>query len=135
MSVVLVFYLAALLFWAVFEQGGSTLALFGDQLTRTELFGWSFQKDETDTTMDYRITTAAGADRPSGGILNTGGKFPSYATFYVVVEDVAARVAKAERLGAKALLPPTTAPNGLVFAQLHDPAGNQIGIFTPAPTS
>lgn len=100
-----------------------------------ELFGWSFQKDETDNTMDYRLITAAGADRPSGGVLNTGGRFPNYATFYVVVEDVAATVATAERLGAKALLPPTTAPDGLVFAQLHDPAGNQIGIFTPAPTS
>jgi hypothetical protein len=99
------------------------------------LFGWSFQKDETDTTTDYRLITAAGADRPSGGILSTGGKFPNYATFYVVVEDVAATVAKAERLGAKALLPPATSPNGLVFAQLHDPAGNQIGIFTPAPPS
>jgi predicted enzyme related to lactoylglutathione lyase len=52
----------------------------------------------------------------------------------LVVENVAATVAKAERLGAKALVPPTTAPDGLVFAQLHDPAGNQIGIFTPAPT-
>ena len=100
-----------------------------------ELFGWSFQKDETDTTVDYRLITAAGADGPSGGILNTGGRFPNYATFYVVVEDVAATVAKAERLGAKALLPPTTAPSGLVFAQLHDPAGNQIGVFKPAPTS
>jgi uncharacterized protein len=99
------------------------------------LFGWSFQKDETDTTTDYRLITAAGADRPSGGILSTGGRFPNYATFYVVVEDVAATVAKAERLGAKALLPPTSSPNGLVFAQLHDPAGNQIGIFTPAPPS
>jgi uncharacterized protein len=99
-----------------------------------ELFGWSFKKDETDSTMDYRMITAAGADRPSGGILGTGGQFPNYATFYVVVEDVAATVAKAERLGAKALVPPTTAPDGLVFAQLHDPAGNQIGIFTPAPT-
>jgi predicted enzyme related to lactoylglutathione lyase len=100
-----------------------------------ELFGWSSHKDESDTTMDYRLITAAKADRPSGGILNTGGKFPNYAIFYVLVKDVAATVAKAERLGAKALVPPTTAPDGLVFAQLHDPAGNQIGIFRPAPSS
>lgn len=98
-----------------------------------ELFGWTFQRDDSDDTMDYRMVTAPGAERPSGGLMNTGGKFPNYATFYVVVEDVAATVAKAERLGAKALLPPTTTPNGLVFAQLHDPSGNQIGIFTPAP--
>jgi POT family proton-dependent oligopeptide transporter len=42
LAVVGVFFLAALLFWAVFEQGGSTLALFGDRLTRNELFGWTF---------------------------------------------------------------------------------------------
>src|ERR671914_820053 len=70
-----------------------------------------------------------------GCVMSTGGRFPNYAAFYVVVEDVAATVAKAERLGAKALLPPTTAPDGLVFAQLHDPSGNQIGLFTPAPTA
>jgi predicted enzyme related to lactoylglutathione lyase len=99
-----------------------------------ELFGWTFQRDEADT-MDYRMVTTPGAERPSGGIMNTGGKFPNYATFYVVVEDVADAVAKAERLGAKALLPPTTDPSGLVFAQLHDPSGNQFGIFTPPPTS
>lgn len=32
-AAVLVFSLAALVFWAVFEQAGSTIALFGDQLT------------------------------------------------------------------------------------------------------
>ena len=99
-----------------------------------ELFGWTFDKDEDDAAMDYRMVTTPGGERASGGVMGTGGKFPNYATFYVVVEDVAATVAKAERLGAKALVPPTTTPAGLVFAQLHDPAGNQIGVFTPAPT-
>jgi predicted enzyme related to lactoylglutathione lyase len=100
-----------------------------------ELFGWTFRKDDSDPNMEYREVTAPGAELPSGGIMSTGGKFPNYATFYVVVEDVAATVAKAERLGGKVLVPPTTVPAGLVFAQVHDPAGNQIGIFTPAPTT
>jgi len=42
MAAVLVFSLAAMVFWAVFEQAGSTIALFGDQLTRTEIFGYAF---------------------------------------------------------------------------------------------
>ena len=37
-----VFFIAAMIFWAVFEQAGSTIALFGDQLTRTQIFGWNF---------------------------------------------------------------------------------------------
>ncbi len=41
-AAVLVFSLAAMVFWAIFEQAGSTISLFGDQLTRTEIFGWNF---------------------------------------------------------------------------------------------
>jgi len=41
-AAVLIFSLAALVFWAVFEQAGSTIALFGDQLTRTRIFGYEF---------------------------------------------------------------------------------------------
>jgi POT family proton-dependent oligopeptide transporter len=37
-----VFFLAAALFWSVFEQAGSTLNLFADRDTSTELFGWPF---------------------------------------------------------------------------------------------
>jgi POT family proton-dependent oligopeptide transporter len=37
-----VFFLAAALFWSLFEQAGSTLNLFGDRDTRTSVFGWSF---------------------------------------------------------------------------------------------
>ncbi len=37
-----VFFIAAVLFWAVFEQAGTSLTLFADELTRTEILGWSF---------------------------------------------------------------------------------------------
>jgi POT family proton-dependent oligopeptide transporter len=41
-AAVLVFSLAAVIFWAIFEQAGSTISLFGDQLTRTEVLGYRF---------------------------------------------------------------------------------------------
>ncbi|MGH7956062.1 MAG: peptide MFS transporter, partial [Opitutaceae bacterium] len=41
-AAILVFFVAAEIFWAIFEQSGSTIALFGDELTRTTLFGWNF---------------------------------------------------------------------------------------------
>ncbi len=41
-AAILVFSLAAIIFWAIFEQAGSTISLFGDQLTRTEIFGYKF---------------------------------------------------------------------------------------------
>lgn len=37
-----VFFIAAMLFWAIFEQQGSTIALFADKLTRNEIAGISF---------------------------------------------------------------------------------------------
>ena len=41
-AAILVFFIAAEIFWAIFEQSGSTIALFGDELTRTTIFGWNF---------------------------------------------------------------------------------------------
>jgi POT family proton-dependent oligopeptide transporter len=40
--VVLVLFVAAMIFWSVFEQAGSTLNLFAQRATRTEMFGFSF---------------------------------------------------------------------------------------------
>ncbi|MCA1563842.1 MAG: peptide MFS transporter, partial [Acidobacteria bacterium] len=37
-----VFFLAAAIFWSLFEQAGSTLNLFADRDTRTSVLGWSF---------------------------------------------------------------------------------------------
>ena len=40
--VIAVFFLAAALFWSLFEQAGSTLNLFADRDTRTTILGWSY---------------------------------------------------------------------------------------------
>lgn len=42
MAAVGVFFIAAMIFWAVFEQAGTTLSLFADALTRNEVLGISF---------------------------------------------------------------------------------------------
>jgi POT family proton-dependent oligopeptide transporter len=39
---VFVFFIAAMIFWAIFEQAGLTIALFADQLTRGEVAGLPF---------------------------------------------------------------------------------------------
>jgi POT family proton-dependent oligopeptide transporter len=39
---IIVFYIAASLFWGAFEQAGSTLNLFADRFTNNSLFGWEF---------------------------------------------------------------------------------------------
>lgn len=40
--VVLVLFIASMLFWSIFEQAGSTLNLFADRSTRNEVFGFEF---------------------------------------------------------------------------------------------
>jgi len=39
---IIIFYLAAALFWSSFEQAGSTLTLFADENTNNSAFGWAF---------------------------------------------------------------------------------------------
>ncbi|HEX9881404.1 MAG TPA: peptide MFS transporter [Hyphomicrobium sp.] len=41
-AAVFVFFIAAMVFWAIFEQAGITIALFADQLTRSEIAGFPF---------------------------------------------------------------------------------------------
>jgi proton-dependent oligopeptide transporter, POT family len=42
MAAIGVLFIAAMIFWAIFEQAGTTIALFADQLTRTEVAGVPF---------------------------------------------------------------------------------------------
>lgn len=40
--VIFILFVFSILFWMTYEQAGSSLTLFADRLTRTEIFGWSF---------------------------------------------------------------------------------------------
>ena len=42
LAAVFVFFIAAMIFWAIFEQAGITIALFGLELTRNTIGGWPF---------------------------------------------------------------------------------------------
>ncbi|HEY7059684.1 MAG TPA: peptide MFS transporter, partial [Vicinamibacterales bacterium] len=42
MAAIVIFFLAAVLFWGAYEQAGSTLNLFADRYTRLEVWGFSF---------------------------------------------------------------------------------------------
>jgi len=41
-AAILVFFIAAQIFWAIFEQAGSSMSLFADRLTNNQVFGLSF---------------------------------------------------------------------------------------------
>ncbi|MBI3685892.1 MAG: VOC family protein [Actinobacteria bacterium] len=95
------------------------------------LFGWSFTREEGE--VDYRLVSFGTGAPPSGGVRGHGGRMHSYAIFFVKVDDVAATVARSGQLGGQVLVPPTKDDEGLVFAQLTDPAGNAFGVYTEPP--
>ncbi len=57
--VVAVLFFASALFWSVFEQAGSTLNLFADRNTRTEVFGLSFPSSWFQSVNSFFIFTLA----------------------------------------------------------------------------
>jgi len=86
-----ILFIAATLFWSQFEQAGSTLNLFGDRATRTEIAGWIFPSSYYQALQPLFIITFApifawlwitlGSKEPSspakfaGGLLLVGGGF------------------------------------------------------------
>jgi POT family proton-dependent oligopeptide transporter len=54
-----ILFLAACLFWSQFEQAGSTLNLFGDRATRTQIFSWSFPSSYYQSLQPLFIITFA----------------------------------------------------------------------------
>jgi uncharacterized protein len=96
-----------------------------------DVFGWTFADDGMPG--GYRIVTTPDRDGLRGGLFPTGGDIPNYAVFVVRVADTAETCRRVEAAGGKVVAGPKEAPSGLTFAYLHDPAGNQLGVFTPAP--
>ena len=52
-------FFASALFWSVFEQAGSTLNLFADRNTRTEVFGLPFPSSWFQSVNSFFIFTLA----------------------------------------------------------------------------
>jgi predicted enzyme related to lactoylglutathione lyase len=88
-----------------------------------ELFGWHTQA----VPGDYVVIDTHAGGGINGGIGRTKNGQPSV-VFYVLDEDITARLAKAESLGAKTLTPVTEMPEVVTFATFLDPQGNAVGL-------
>ncbi len=93
------------------------------------LFDWSFP-DGAIPGYTYVDSNAAGAI--PGGIGPTQGGAP-LVTFFVGVDDVAATLAEAERLGGKIVQPATSVP-GVTFGLLAGPQGEVVGVAAQTPS-
>lgn len=95
----------------------------------TEAFGWSYDSDPA--IPGYRMVSAGDGIR--GGITKAQAGLPdTYAIFSMMVPDVAATCERIVELGGRVLTgPETVEQNGLVFANVADPEGNHLGLFSP----
>jgi predicted enzyme related to lactoylglutathione lyase len=96
----------------------------------SELFGWNFEQACT-SEMDYTIVKSN--DREIAGMMalppEDAKAPPSWGT-YVTVDDVDATASKAEKLGAKIVVPPQDIPQVGRFCVLRDPQGAFIAAIT-----
>ena len=89
----------------------------------SKLFEWRFEK----AGPGEMIRTGDDV----GGHINSLGHEPhNYTIFYIMVDDLAASIAKAESLGGKKLVGPVPVPGSGTFAWIADPEGNTIGVYT-----
>jgi predicted enzyme related to lactoylglutathione lyase len=89
-----------------------------------QLFGW---KVDASNPMNYGIVEAQDGRGTGGGISASQDGKPAV-TFYVEVDNPQAYLDKAVSLGGKVIMPVTTIPGMVTFAQFADPEGNVIGI-------
>jgi uncharacterized protein len=97
----------------------------------SELFDW---KIDANNPLEYgTIDTDAGGAGIPGGIWTAGDKagadLGDYVLVTVGVADIGSAVAKAEGLGAKAIVPKWEVPEGPTVAYLKDPEGHLFGLI------
>lgn len=96
-----------------------------------ELFGWEMNADNP---MKYGMVSREGNVNAEGAGIGggIGGGMPGYeghVTFYVEVPDIEEALQKAERLGGKRVMGPTTPPGAQIeLGQFTDPEGHLIGV-------
>ena len=100
----------------------------------SQLFDWEF---DTNSPVAPSVSEAGNygfvsSDDSIPGGIGGGVGYPTQAVFYVGVEDVAAALASAEKLGGTRVMGPEANPSGqLVVAHFRDPEGNLIGLAGP----
>ena len=103
-----------------------------------DLFGWDIKKYEGTVAggMEYWVVRTVPTDEqgmPSRPGVNGGlmaRMYPGQGIVnYINVEDVEDFAGKAERLGARVMMPKTPVPGMGWFAQLTDPDGNVFAIW------
>lgn len=89
----------------------------------SKLFGW---KIDADNALGYRRLETGSID---GGVWPTHEPGKATLQLFVEVPDIDARIARAQQLGARVLVPRTVLPDGDTMAILLDPAGLSVAML------
>ncbi|MCA9243968.1 MAG: VOC family protein [Phycisphaerales bacterium] len=90
----------------------------------SNLFEWQYQE------YGPAAMVAPQGGQGIGGHINAIGHEPhNYVTVYVQVDDIEAKLAEAEKLGGKCIVPKQEVPQMGWFAWIQDPEGNCIGLW------
>jgi uncharacterized protein len=93
------------------------------------LFGWTV---DADNPMGYRRIHTGSKEGIQGGIWPAPPQAPNFVQLFMAVEDVGASVKKAESLGARTVIPPTTLPEGDEMSVMLDPQGMSFAVWRRA---
>ena len=90
------------------------------------LFGW---KVDANNAMGYRQIDTGSTEGIQGGIWPAPPQAPDFVQLFMAVSDVKVAVERAEKLGAKTLIPPTMLPDGDEMAVMLDPQGMSFALW------
>jgi uncharacterized protein len=97
------------------------------------LFGWEFHEYGPALMVNNLGPMVQPPHTPTpgiGGHINALGHPPhTYCVVYAQVDDLAAIIAHATKLGGKQIVPPTEVPGMGQFAWISDPEGNTVGLW------
>lgn len=91
----------------------------------SELFGW---RVSANNPLGYREISTCCRDGIQGGIWPAPPQSHNFVQLFIAVESVRAFCDRAEKAGAKVVIPYTILPDGGEMAVLHDPQGMAFGI-------
>jgi predicted enzyme related to lactoylglutathione lyase len=100
----------------------------------SNLFGWTAQDNPMGPDMTYTMLRLGGKD--VAGLYRlmkdqVDNHVPPHWMLYIKVDSVDQSAAKAVKLGAKQIVPPSDIPNVGRFAVLQEPTGGHTSIFRP----
>lgn len=92
----------------------------------SNLFDWSIEQHGP-----AGMISTGGEVGIGGHITELGHEPHNYTLVYVLVDDLAAYIKKAEGLGGSMVVPPTEVPGMGSFAWFKDPEGTTVGLWKP----